>query len=289
MNGMPDPQTRTATVESQDNAAIPVLGELIAAGLVSHEMIGDPGRLGGETAALQALCGLVTGPVYRIDAYHYAFRAGPGDLDGRLGDTPHGDWTAALETALAEALGPEAAWLNPTDLLAEDAALAPPLMLLRAQDGAALEAAGPGVLAVLNARYATEVARLTAAAATGDGGEAGVSGDRLAAIEARQAAILERLEARDAARDAEAAALARLAETLAVALQRLDAQAEMLHGHIAREDKVAGRLAEIAALAGGPADFEDRLGLTLAEFLARIEGRFETLAEAAPQRVPQFS
>ena len=63
-----------------------VLGDLIAAGLVSHEMIGDPARLGGETAALHALCGLVAGPVYRIDAYHYAFRAGPGDLGGRLGE-----------------------------------------------------------------------------------------------------------------------------------------------------------------------------------------------------------
>jgi hypothetical protein len=255
-----------------------VLGELIAAGLVSHEMIGDPGRLGGETAALHALCGLVAGPVYRIDAYHYAFRAGPGDLGGRLGELAPGDWTAALEAALAEALGPEAVWLNPTDLMAEDAALAPPLMLLRAQGEAALEAAGPGVLAVVNARYAAEVARLTAAAG-------GAPDGRMATIEARLAAILDRLEARDAGRDAEAAALARLAETLAVALQRLDAQAEVLHTHIAREDAVAGRLTEIAALAGGPGDFEERLGLTLAEFLARLE----LGAEAAPLRVPQFS
>lgn len=273
-------------MEPQPQDAAPtVLGELIAAGLVSHEMIGDPGRLGGETAALHALCGLVAGPVYRIDAYHYAFRAGPGDLGGRLGALAPGDWTAALEAALAEALGAEAVWLNPTDLMAEDAALSPPLMLLRAQGaaaGGALEAAGPGVLAVVNARYAAEVARLTAAAAGEDGG---ALADRLAAIEARQAAILDRLEARDAARGTETAALARLSETLAVALQRLDAQAEVLHGHIAREDRVAGRLAEIAALPAASGDFEERLGLTLAEFLARLEARDAD----APQRVPQFS
>ena len=273
--------------QAQD-AAPSVLGELIAAGLVSHEMIGDPGRLGGETAALHALCGLVSGPVYRIDAYHYAFRAGPDDLGGKLGERAPGDWTAALEAALAEALGPEAVWLNPTDLLAEaGAALSPPLMLLRAQGeavrGVALEAAGPGVLAVVNARYAAEVARLTVAAAAGAGG---ALDDRLAALEARQAAILAKLEARDAARDSEAAALARLAGTLAEALQRLDAQAEVLHSHIAREDAVAARLTEIAALAGAAGDFEERLGLTLAEFLARLEIRAE---DGAALRVPQFS
>jgi hypothetical protein len=270
-------------VEPQDAS---VLGELIAAGLVSHEMIGDPGRLGGETAALHALCGLVAGPVYRVDAYHYAFRAGSGDLGGRLGERPVGEWTEALEAALTDALGPEAVWLNPTDLLAEDAALTPPLMLLRAQGAAALEAAGPGVLAVLSGRFAAEAARLAAAAVAGpDGG----LDTRLAAIEARQAAILERLDARGAARDAEAAALARLTETLAVALQRLDAQAEVLHGHIAREDKIAARLTEIAALAGGSGDFEERLGLTLAEFLARIETSARDGAGDGARRPPQLS
>ena len=47
----------------------------------------------------------------------------------------------------------------------------------------------------------------------------------------------------------------------------------MLHAHIAREDMVAGRLAELSALAGSPAAFAETLGLTLAEFLARIENR----------------
>jgi hypothetical protein len=36
---------------------------------------------------------------------------------------------------------------------------------------------------------------------------------------------------------------------------------------------VAGRLAELAALAGAPAAFAEGLGVTLAEFLARIENR----------------
>ena len=67
-------------------------------------------------------------------------------------------------------------------------------------------------------------------------------------------------------------------------LRRLDAQADVLHGHIAREDQVAERLGEIAALAGAVpatgaqlaaagAAFQETLGLTLAEFLARLERR----------------
>ena len=42
---------------------------------------------------------------------------------------------------------------------------------------------------------------------------------------------------------------------------------------------VAGRLAELAAMAGTPAAFRETLGVTLAEFLARIENR-EALAPA---------
>ena len=63
-------------------------------------------------------------------------------------------------------------------------------------------------------------------------------------------------------------------------LQRLDAQAEVLHAHIAREDMVAGRLAELAAIAGAPAAFRETLGLTLAEFLARLENRAALLRGA---------
>jgi hypothetical protein len=257
-----------------------VLADLIAAGLVSHEMIGDPARLGGEAASLRALCGLVAGPVYRIDAYHYAFRAGPDDLDGRLARLAAGEWTGALEAALADALGTDAVWLNATDLLPEaGAALAQPLLLLRAQAAAvtaALETAGPDLQAVINARYAAEVARLTAGVDAG-----GPLAARLAAIEARQAEILERLAS------GPDPALAQLTTTLATMLQRLDAQSEVLHTHIAREDQVAGRLADISDLAGSPAAFQETLGLTLAEFLAEIERRD---AEArATQRVPQFS
>lgn len=259
------------------DAAPAVLGDLIAAGLVSHEMIGDPARLGGETAGLRALCALVAGPVYRIDAYHYAFRAGPEDLDGRLGVLAPGDWTGALEAALAAALGEDAVWLNATDLLPEaGAALAQPILLLRAQAAAvtdALEAAGPDLQAVINARYATEVARLTG------GAETGPLAERLAAIEARQTEILAGLTAQGGGDEI----LARLTETLAVVLQRLDAQAEVLHSHIAREDQVAARLAEIADLAAGAGDFQETIGITLAEFLAQIERRgVEAAAPAAP-------
>ena len=64
------------------NSAPAALADLIAAGLVSHEMIGDPGRLAGEAEALRTLCGLVSGAVWRIEPFHYAFRVGPGDLGG---------------------------------------------------------------------------------------------------------------------------------------------------------------------------------------------------------------
>jgi hypothetical protein len=271
-------------VEPQAPEAAPaVLADLIAAGLVSHEMIGDPARLGGEAAALRRLCELVAGPVWRIEAYHYAFRAAPGDLGGRLGTLAPGEWTAALEAALTAALGEEAIWLNPTDLLPEaSAALAQPLLLLRAHEQAvtaALEAAGPDLRAVINARYAGECARLSLATQTIEGPLA----DRLASIEARQAEILERL----ASVPEPDPALAALTEALAAVLQRLDAQAGVLHAHIAREDEVATRLADLADLAGSPAAFQETLGVTFAEFLARIERQAEE--GRAALRVPQFS
>ena len=68
---------------SSDSAPA-ALADLAAAGLVSHEMIGDPGRLAGEAEALRVLCGLVAGPVWRIEPFHYAFRARPGISPGRL-------------------------------------------------------------------------------------------------------------------------------------------------------------------------------------------------------------
>ena len=76
-----------------------MLAELIAAGLVSHEMIADPARLGGEAEALRLLCGLVAGPVWRIEPWHYAFRADPGGAPAAR--------AAELEAALQAELGAE--------------------------------------------------------------------------------------------------------------------------------------------------------------------------------------
>ena len=269
-------------VDTASPEAAPVLADLIAAGLVSHEMIGDPAQLGPEAEVLRVLCGLVAGPVWRIEAFHYAFRAAPGDLGGRLGQVEPEGWTAALEAALQAALGADAVWLNATDLLPDaGAGLEQPLLVLRAHAEAVaggIEAAAPGLQAVIGARFAVDCARLIADAEPG-----GALDARLGALEARQAEMLTALEAQAAT----GAALARLTETLAVALQRLDAQAEVLHTHIAHEDMVAGRLTELAALAGTPALFQETLGVTLAEFLARLERRAEE--PAAPVRVPQFS
>jgi hypothetical protein len=268
-----------------DTPAPAALSDLIAAGLVSHEMIGDPAKLGAEAGCLRALCALIGGPVYRIEAYHYAFRAGPGDLDGRLATLAPGEWTGAIETALCAALGEDAVWVNTTDLLPEaDALLAQPILLLRAQDAAlagALETAGPGLQAVVNARYAAECARLTMeqAATAGEGALA----DRLAAIESRQNEILDALAVRSGSTDE---ALANLSQTLAVVLQHLEAQAELLHGHITRQS-AGSREQDGADMAATVAAFQKTLGLTFAEFLARIEQRSE--ADRAAIRVSQYS
>jgi hypothetical protein len=280
------------------DAAPPVLAELIAAGLVSHEMIGDPSRIGGEANGLRALCALVAGPVYRVEAYHYAFRAGPQDLDGRLATLAPGEWTAALEAALAEAVGEDAAWLNPTDLLPEaEAALAQPLLLLRAHDRAvtgALEAATPELQAVINARYAAECARITLERTAEAGGPLA---DRLAAIEARQAEILERLEAGPAATEARFAGLERVLERLADKLEAQEAalargqadSAERLAEGLADRlaDRLGNRIEALSAAVPVPGAFQETLGVTLAEFLARIEQRAE--ADRGAPRMPQLN
>jgi hypothetical protein len=263
------------------DSAPTALADLVAAGLVSHEMIGDPARLGPEAEVLRALCGLVAGPIWRIEPFHYAFRAGAGP-EGPTPRTPEAA-AAALEAALGVELGAEAVWVNATEPLPESAPLDQPLLLLRAQGAAAaagIEAAGPEVQAVISARFAAETARIVGDLAAGlDAG--GPLAARLGAIEARQGEILAAL----AGRAGEGAALQRIAEALAALLPRVEAQAETLRAHIAREDLVAGRLAELSAMAGTPAAFQETLGLTLAEFLARLERR----AEEAPTRVPQFS
>ena len=129
-------------IQSPDAAdSVPTaLADLIAAGLVSHELIGDPAKLGGEAAALAALCGLVSGPVWRIEPYHYAFRAAGADAEAAA---------AGLEASLQAVLGADAVWINATDAGAEaEAGLDQPLLLLRAQAGAVAQAAdeaGPEV------------------------------------------------------------------------------------------------------------------------------------------------
>ena len=180
------------------------LADLIVAGLVTHEMIGDPGRLAGEAAALEALCGLVSGSVWRIEPFHYAFRVAPGDLAG-AGDGLGVDAQAsALEGALQAALGADAVWVNAADLAptalrgasagpgaAEGPLADAPLLLLHAGDaarGVVLEVAGPDVQAVIGARFALAAARL-AAARERAGSPSG------SPVEARQAAILATLEA----------------------------------------------------------------------------------------------
>jgi hypothetical protein len=274
----------TQSPESAAASAPAALADLIAARLVSHEMIGDPARLGSEAAALRVLCGLVAGPVWRIEPFHYAFRPAPEDLGGALGAEPPEAWAAALEAALQGALGADAVWVSATDLAAEDAGpLEQPLVVLRAQAEAladALAVAAPELQAVVNARVAVETARLTADSITGAAAPGGALAARLDAIEARQAEIGAALAA-----GAEAtAALASLGATLETVLRRLDAQADVLHAHIAREDIVAGRLAELAALAGAPSAFQETVGVTLAEVLARLDAQAEM-----PARVPQFS
>jgi hypothetical protein len=273
------------------DSAPAALADLIAAGLVSHEMIGDPARLGSEPAALSQLCALIAGPVWRIEPFHYAFRAGPADLGGALGRADRADWAARLEAALQEALGADAVWISATDLVPAAAPLDQPLLVLRAQAEAvegALAAAPAELQAVIGARFAAATARLVA-------GEAGPLAERLAAVEARQMQILALLEAQAAADPAAddvadvadlaadlvadlAAELAPVTEALAAVAARLDAQG-------GREEMIAGRLAELAAVAGRPAAFQETLGVTLAEFLARLERREEALQ---PTRVPQF-
>ena len=269
----------------------PVLADLTAAGLVSHEMIGDPALLGDEAEALRALCAEIGGSVWRLDPFHYAFRARPEDLGGRLAALDPADWAAAIEAALRARLGGEiggdAVWISAADLDAEDAGLAPvlaeaPLLLLRAQERAVAEGlaeASPGAQAVIHARYAVETARLAAGAEPGS-----ALARRLAVIETRQEEILEMM----VERAGEAAALGRLSALLQTALDRLDAQGAALAGRIdalaTGEDVRAAEQAAVisAGIAAEVAVFRRDLGLTLAEFLARME-------QEASLRVPDLA
>jgi hypothetical protein len=266
------------------------LDDLIAAGLVSHEVIGDPARLGAEAATLRTLCGLVTGPVWRVGPFHYAFRAQPDDLGGRLADAPPEGWSAALETALQAALGPDAIWVSTADILAGDPAadLEAPLLLFRAQaaavEGALASGEGPEappapLQAVINARYAAEVARLTAGAAPGSALDARLAAleTGIAALGPRLAALAEAIPDRTAGAAAPDAVIKAVVEAAAGRVteeisRRLDAQAAAI-------EALGERVAALAASPDGTAaldDFRESVGLTLAEFLARIETGIKT-------------
>ena len=311
------PDTPSDALSPDALSAQPALANLIAAGLVSHEMIGDPVQLGSEAETLRALCAEIGGPVWRLDPFHYAFRARPEDLGGRLAAIPPADWTAVIEAALRAALGAEAVWVSSADLLPGEGAGAlagaladAPLLLLRAQGVAVAEglaSADPGTQAVIHARYAVETARLAAGAEPGS-----ALARRLAMIETRQEEMLEML----VKRAEEAATLGRLAAMLSAALDRLDAQAATLAGLAAETGLVAGRVAALAAAAEAAPDaaaiavavasgagrttaavaaetaaFRQDLGLALAEFLARLEQeaarrpapRLETALDPAPE------
>ena len=264
----PRPEPGDAGLDPAAADGARVLRDLVAAGLVSHEVIADPALVGPEPAALRALCGLVAGPVYRLEPFHYAFAARDGDLGGALDGRGPAERIAALGAALAAALGPDAVWLGAADLPAEAAAsgaadpdplpdLLPEaaLILLRAQDAATaggFAAAGPGLRAVIDAHLAVEAARRAADLAAA-----------LGLATAAQAA------ARDAAAAQEAAALDR---RLAALEARLETLLERLPD--AREHRPDPAAEEARA-------FEARLGLALAEFLARLERRADAPAPVA--------
>ena len=157
-----------------------------------------------------------------------------------------------------------------------------PLLLLRAwgaaaaEAGVGLEAMGPDLRAVIDARYAAETARLTAGLTARLAAEAaGIRGEEMQVLEGL-GARLERLEAGLARLETQAeAGLARLEAQVEAGLARLAAQVGQA-GHAARggaEGLAAlGRaVEELATRRSETAAFEERIGLALAEFLARIE------------------
>lgn len=247
------------------------LANLAAARLVSHEAIGDPARLAGEAATLRALCRHVPGSIYRIAPFHYAFSVA-------AGADPQAQ-AAALQATLTAALGPEAIWIGAVELAAEaggeaEALPEAALLTLRAHGTAVAEGlalAAPGLQAVIDARYATDCARRTAAAAPGEALDR-----RLAAIEAQLAGVAEAL----AVQAATGAALGQISDLLGTIAQHLDSQSGLLQARLAHDTRLVEQL---DARGAAPAAFLETLGLTLAEFLARLERRD---AEAAARPLP---
>lgn len=264
----PHPQDPAAFLPRADaSEAARLLADLQEAGLVSHVARGTrPAGGQGETATLEALCALIAGSIYRIDAFHYAFRLAPTDVEAALDARPFEAWACILEAALARHAPGPALRVQPLAPLAPPAPEAGPeagsedlggqtaLWLLRAWDGAVAQAiapAGAGTHAVINAHFAAETARLTArlTAARTAQMPAPAGDTRPSADLARR---LEGLETQ----------IATLAETCAVFTQSLErAQAEN-------------------------ADFRRTLGRAFAEFLAQIDARDlrdrEASAEADP-------
>jgi hypothetical protein len=280
-----------------------ILGHLVAAGLASHELIGDPARLESETAALAALCARISGPVYRLGAFHYAFRMMPEDLDGRLAELEPADWTAALEAALAETLGAEAVWVSGTDPAAEaEAALDAAELTFLQVAGDTVAAAlveAPGLRAVIHADIAARSAETAAALA------AEAIAARLAGLEADAQARLDAAIATAAETAAAAVAAAsrntleRLAESLAALADRLQDQSARLADQSSRQDALASGIAALEASMAGLvgaetagaaalAGVEERLGLALAEFLAQTAPGMTPAAPGreAPATVP---
>ena len=251
--------------------APPELQNLIAAGLVSHEMVGDPARLESEAACLRALCALASGSVYRLDPFHYAFSAGADGQDGTLGDIEADARAESLEAALSDALGSDALWIKALPGMGQaqagQAGFDAPVLHLKALEDAVAGIAPPeaGLQAVISARFAVETARLAAGEAPGSALDA-----RLAVIEDRLERITGVLE-----RPAAQAPDPGLAGTLVSVLARLESQQACLEG----------LAADIAAKDTGMAGFQDSIGLALAEFLARLE-RHAGGTAAAPAKTP---
>jgi hypothetical protein len=188
-----------------------ILKNLAAAGLVTHELIGDPARLAGESAALAALCARVGGAVYRLAAFHYAFRIDEHDVGGALARSEPGSWGKALEAALVEELGAEAVWVTAADLVADvEADLdSRHVMFLKAAGGAIGTALAeiPDLQAVVHAGIAASsaeaAARATAGAIAQASREAGAGAEALLAA---LATLGDRVEALEAGIDARVAA-----------------------------------------------------------------------------------
>ena len=261
-------------------------------------MIGDPAQLGSEAEALRALCAQVGGPVWRLDPFHYAFRARPEDLGGRLAAIAPDRWTAALEAALRRRRSGRrrSGSAPPTSCPAEAERSPTCRSCCCAPQGAAvaegLAAAGPGTQAVIQARFAVEAARLAAGAEPGS-----ALARRLAVIETRQEEILEMLVER-AEEAADPRAPRPAGATLAAALERLDAQAAALAGSRPRPASSPGASPpwpppprSPTPQPRRPAAFRQDLGLTLAEFLARLEqaaARPAARAALAPALAPRL-